>query len=69
MAEKMTASEAVYGFAAWLTCRQNGVMIGATHNAALVMDLVKRWCDANNLSPPRDGVYPNNVVQPSRFGS
>jgi hypothetical protein len=60
----MTASEAVYGFAAWLTCRQEAVTLGAAHNAATAAELVKRWCDTNKLPPPRDGVYSGNITQP-----
>jgi hypothetical protein len=67
MNEKMTASEAVYGFAAWLTCRQEAITLGATHDAAPAADLVKRWCDTNNLPPPRDGVYPGNITQPEPY--
>ena len=55
MDERITASEAVYGFAAW---------IGANYNAAPVADLVKIWCDANHLPDPRDNVYPKNIIQP-----
>lgn len=47
MNEKMTATEAVYGFAGWLTCRQEAITMGATHDAAPVADLVKRWLDTN----------------------
>lgn len=66
MEEKVTASEAVYGFAAWLTCRRQAITIGTTHDAASVANLVKQWCDTNNLPPPRDGVYPDNITQPNR---
>ena len=64
MDERITASEAVYAFAAWMTCRTRALMIGANYNAAPVADLVKIWCDANHLPDPRDNVYPKNIIQP-----
>jgi hypothetical protein len=67
MNEKMTATEAVYGFAAWLTCRQEAITLGATHDAAPAADMVKRWCDTNNLPPVREGVYPGNITQPEPY--
>lgn len=63
----MTASEAVYGFAAWLTCRQEAITLGAAHDAAPAADLVQRWCATNNLPPPRDEVYPGNITQPELY--
>ena len=66
MNEKMTASESVYGFAGWLTSRAGTVTLGAKHDAAIAAELVKKWCDANGLDDPRIGVYPDNIVKPSR---
>lgn len=64
MNEKITATEAVYGFASWLTTRDVSVTIGSVHNAAEVADLVKEWLVANNLPDVREGVYPENLVAP-----
>ena len=66
MNEKMTASESVYGFAGWLTSRAGTVTLGAKHDAAIAAELAKKWCDANGLDDPRIGVYPDNIVKPSR---
>ena len=62
--ESITASEALFGFAAWLTCRTQALMIGAKYDAAPVADLIKIWCDANDLPEPRDGIYAKNINQP-----
>lgn len=64
MDDKMTASEALFGFMGWLTCRPEAVTLGAAHDAAVAADLVKLWCEVNNLPSPRDGVYPGNITQP-----
>ena len=64
MNETMTASEALFGFMGWLTCRREAVTLGAAHDAAVVVDLIKHWCEVNNLPPPRNYVYPGNITQP-----
>lgn len=62
--EDINASEALYGFAAWLTSRSKSVTIGAKHDAAIVADLVKEWSEYNNLEPVRD-IYPKNIKHPA----
>jgi len=65
MDKTMTASESVFGFAAWLTTRDEAVTMGATHDAAIAAELVKQWVDTNGLEDPRNGVYPDNIVMPT----
>lgn len=62
--EKISASEALYGFAAWLTMREETVTFSSDSNAAPAAELVKEWAELNNLSGPRDSIYPNNISQP-----
>jgi hypothetical protein len=62
--EEISASEAVYGFAAWLTTRMEAITIGAKHTCGEVADLVAQWCKENNLSAPREGVFPKNIHHP-----
>jgi len=50
--KELTASEAVYGFAAWLTARDEDITIGATENCSPVAYLVERFIEANNLKQP-----------------
>lgn len=54
MSDKMIASEALYGFAGWLTTRQEPLMFGASHECAPVADAVKEFCRVNDLEEPRD---------------
>lgn len=50
----LSPSEALYGFGAWLTTRKGTLMIGETHSASIMAELVNEFCIANNLIPPRD---------------
>lgn len=63
--EDMSASEAVFGFAAWLTCRDETVQLGATEDASPVAELADKWCKTNKLLPPRSEIYPDNIVHPN----
>lgn len=63
--EKITASEAVFGFAAWVTCRTDVVKAGATEDAAVWAEMAAEWCKENDLPQPREGIYPQNITQPA----
>ena len=54
-AKEMSASEAIYGFVAWLTTRMDQITMSQHNNAAPAADLVKRFCEYNKLEAPRDG--------------
>jgi hypothetical protein len=60
----MTPTEAIYGFAAWLTCHPEGITVGASHEAGVVAQRCKEWCEANNLPDVTDA-YPKNIVHPA----
>lgn len=51
--DSLTASEALYGFAAWLTGRKEKVTLSSSDDAAVVADLVNAFIKANSLSEPR----------------
>lgn len=53
--KEMLASEALFGFAGWLTSRDEAITMGATHHAGPAADAVKEFCDANELESPRPG--------------
>ena len=46
---KLTATEALYGFAGWLTSRDEAVTLSRHHDAAIVADLVAEFIKANDL--------------------
>ncbi len=52
---ELTGSEALYGFAAWLTSRKGPLTLGATYHASPIAELVKQFCDTNKLAEPREG--------------
>lgn len=64
MAKTLNPSEAVYGFAAWLTTRSESIIIGSNHNATPIVDLVASFCKENNL-PEVSPDWPNNLIHPS----
>ena len=64
MAEKLIASEALFGFAAWLTTRDEVVVASARHDASIWAELVGVFIKENQLAEPRDG-WENNLVHPS----
>ena len=50
MNDKLTASEAVYGFAAWLTTRSEITKMGADEDCAPIAQLVGEFCKENNVT-------------------
>ena len=62
--DMLSASEAVYGFAAWLTGRDAPVTFSGKHNAGIAADLVAEFCKVNNLSEPRPD-WTTNLTHPS----
>ena len=45
----LNSTEAVYGFAAWLTTRDRTLLIGAKHDTSEMARLVALFCTENNL--------------------
>jgi hypothetical protein len=60
--EKLSASEAVYGFCSWLTTRDEKTVMSGSDDMAIIADRIKRFCEANYLQDPRDG-WQNNLVR------
>ena len=54
MEGKLSASEAVYGFAGWLTSRKERVCASSTDDSAIWAELVDQFCKANNLETTRE---------------
>lgn len=59
----LSASEAIYGFCAWLTCREERICMGSAENCAPVVELIKAFCERNDLADPRDG-WEDNLTHP-----
>jgi hypothetical protein len=60
---KLTASEALYGFCAWLTTRDEKTIMSASDDAAPIPVLIKQFCETNRLEEPKNGWH-NNLIHP-----
>jgi len=56
-ADDITPSEAVFAFAAWLTCRDEAVTLGSAHNAAGAAELAGAFVASQGLAQPRDDYH------------
>lgn len=54
MSRDLTASEAIYGFCAWLTTRKEKTVMSSSSNASPIAERIKEFCDENDLEDPRD---------------
>lgn len=61
--DEMSASEAVFGFCAWLTGREELVVFLKNHNSDSIDGLIKEFCKINELAKPRK-TWINNLVFP-----
>lgn len=60
----ISPSEAVSGFAAWISTRPETLSCGAEHECTPLIKALIQWCRANNLEDPRAGIYPDNLTVP-----
>lgn len=60
---RMTASEALYGFAGWLTSREPVTIMSAREHAGPIADLVARFMKANELPDCREG-WDKTLIHP-----
>jgi len=61
--DKLTPSEALFGFAAWLTSRDEVITASSGHDAGDWARAVDEFCKANNLEECRDD-YTKNLTFP-----
>ena len=62
MEDKLKASEALYGFVAWLSIRGDAI---APRNCTPWSDAINTYCMANNLSGPREN-FQELIVYPEK---
>jgi hypothetical protein len=62
--DKLTASEAIFGFCGWLTTRSEITRMGSSENCTGIPDLIAQFIWENDLNLPRDG-WENNLIHPS----
>lgn len=63
----LSASEAVYGFCAWLTTVDTETIMSAHHDAGRIAELISTFCEINNFAEPRED-WAENLVHPSAVG-
>jgi hypothetical protein len=64
MERTITATEALYGFMSWLTCRDATLVIGASHGAAEPAELVRAFLEANGIKEAIPEDWPKHLVYP-----
>ena len=62
--DKLSASEALFGFAGWLTTRDERTVMSAHDESGCIVCLVVEFCETNNLEMPREG-WSDNLTHPS----
>jgi hypothetical protein len=58
---RVSPSEAVFAFAAWLTCRPGTLNVGSRHDAGRMAELAGEYIRSQSWSQPRNGVFPHNI--------
>lgn len=61
--DKLTASEALYGFCGWITTRKKKVCASEKEDASVWAELCKQFIETNNLETPRDN-WPDYLTYP-----
>jgi len=64
MADKLIASEALFGFCGWLTTRKEKIIMSSSADASPIVELIAEFCDENKLENPREG-WELNLIHPS----
>lgn len=62
--DKLTAAEAVFGFAGWLTSRAEQTIMSRIDDAAPIARLCEQFIKENGLAEPRDG-WEHNLIHPA----
>ena len=60
---EMSATDALYGIMAWLTCRNETLELGAKHTCPPAVEVITKFIDANGLEGPSKA-YPDNIKFP-----
>lgn len=63
MSTHLSAEDALYGFVAWLTTRDQVSRFGSNENCSPAVELVTKFLEANDLNKPSNN-YPNNISFP-----
>lgn len=64
MGNRLTGSEAIFGFCAWLTTRKMKTVMSRSDNATPIVELIKKFCEKNKLPNPREN-YTDYLAMPN----
>lgn len=53
--KRLSPSEALYGFAGWLTTRETPTRMSSYDHAGPIAELIDKFCKENDLEEPRYG--------------
>ena len=67
MTSQLNASEAITGFAAWITSRADPLTVGSQEDCAPIVGLVDQFIKANNLPDIQEG-WQHNLTHPVYYG-
>ena len=59
---RVLPSEAICGFVGWITTRKEVVVVSRKHDCSDIVRLVEEFCDAQGYEPPRNRIFPKNIV-------
>jgi len=62
--DSLTGSEAVYGFAAWLTSRSEKTVMSSSDDCSIICELIDVFCKVNGLKNPREN-YADYLTHPT----
>jgi len=65
MKDKLSPSEALYGFVVWLTTRPKKTVMSSSSDAAPIADLVRDFIKTNKLTDPKNG-WEKNLIHPKK---
>lgn len=64
--DKLSGSEAIYGFVSWLSTRKEEIKIGSHNVVPPLPELIQLFCDTNNLDKPQER-WVKNLTHPNEF--
>ncbi len=62
--QRITPTDALFGFMGWLTSRKEAVTLSSCHYAGHAVELIRIWTEHNKLCKKVSAAYPNNFTQP-----
>jgi len=62
---KLEGAEILFGFMGWLTSRDQVETFSSSHDAAIAVELIEKFCKANNLKTGIRDDWAKNLTHPT----